>query len=170
MECKGCNRCFNNIGGSGVLIFTDSKIFPGEHDIVLVKDHTETYNDAGGKSDGLESTATASNELYEETRGLINIDSRLLATTRYIDIGKNKHKYRCYIIHIPKISCSEYYCVDTSNMSNAFHETSGMTRFPARHIRDLIRRGVIKRSLLDDKFKQCPINDRVKDVLKKLFK
>lgn len=171
MTCRGCSRCCNNIAGSGVLILTDSKTFPGEYDVVLVKDYTETYNDTGGKSDGLESTVTASKELYEETRGVVAVDSHVLTTTRYVDIGSNsRHKYRCYVIYIPQLSCNQYYLIDTTHMSSAFRETSGMTRFPVRHIRDLVRRGQLGSSVYDDKSIQRPINDRVRDVLNILYR
>jgi hypothetical protein len=170
MACKGCSRCFNNIAGSGVLILTDSNVFPGEHDVVLIKDYTNMYNDAGGKSEGKTSAVTASDELYQETRGIIRIDPHILSKTKYIDIGKSsKHRYRCYIVYIPKLSCRQYYSIDTSHMSSSFRETTGMTRFPVRYIQNNITSGQLGDSLHDDKHRRREISGRVKDVLNVLF-
>jgi hypothetical protein len=170
MSCTGCHRCFSNIAGSGVLIITDSNTFAGKHDVVLFKDHTGTFNDAGGKSEGLPSLKTASKELYEESRTTVNVPENVLYGTKYIDIGKSrKHIYRCYILYIPKVSCASFYHVDTRGMSHCYLETTQMTRFPIPIIQDMLQKRPLSDYLVDDKNRQLPLGSRARDVLTKLF-
>lgn len=170
MTCTGCSRCYRNIAGAGVLIVTNSKTFPGELDIVLVKDYTGDYNDAGGKSEGRISFEVASSELLEESRGMLYISGSALSSTKYVDVGKStKHLYRCYIVHVPNISCRTYYSIDTSRMGHAYQETTGMTRFPVRYVMNLIRSHALNDYLYDDKYIARKINGRVKSIIKKVF-
>lgn len=169
--CNGCHKCFENIAGAGVLIITDSKIFEGEHDIILFKDHTGKYNDAGGKAEGNDSFVTGAKELFEESRGTVSVSLKTLSTTKYYDIGVyTKHKYRCFVVYIKNISCRKFYKINTSQMSSAYQETTHMTRFPVRHlIDDMTQMGSISKSIRDDYGTRRDIGDRIHQVLTKLF-
>lgn len=169
--CNGCQKCFNNIAGAGVLIITDSKLFEGEHDIILFKDHTGKYNDAGGKAEGNNSFETGKKELLEESRGTISVSLDTLSATKYYDVGVySKHKYRCFIVYIRNVSCRKFYTIDTSQMSSAYQETSHMTRFPIRYlIDDVSRTRSIPKSIRDDYGTRRDVGDRVHQVLTKLF-
>jgi hypothetical protein len=170
MSCTGCHKCFGNIAGSGVLIITDSNTFAGKHDIILFRDHTGTFNDAGGKSEGLPSLQTASKELYEESRTTLHVPENSLSRTKYVDIGhSSKHIYRCYILYIPKVSCTSFYHVDTKGLSHCYLETTQMIRFPVPMIQDMIKKRSLTDHLIDDKHRSLPLGGRARSVLTKLF-
>ena len=170
MACTGCSRCNLNIAGAGVLVLTKSKKFESEYDCILVKDYTGDFNDFGGKSEGRESSIVAQAELLEESRGTICIDSSALHTTRYVDIGHTKHVYRCYVVIIPNVSCTTFYRTNTSGMSSAYRETTEMQRFPVRYIYDCLRTDLNDGKLYDDDCVKKPINDRLKAIIRKIFR
>jgi uncharacterized protein (DUF2236 family) len=172
MRCQGCRKCEgreNGVLGAGVLILTESTTFPGEHDVILFKDYTGMYTDAGGHCDDSPPDEAASKELYEESRTIVHIDVNTIRECNFIDIPSYKHTYRCYVVNVPRIQCRDFYEIDTRYMPRAFRETTRMRRFPLRYVRERIFNGQLTTSVIDKSGNEKPLSDRARKVLVGLY-
>ena len=97
-RCTNCKKCSNGFTGSGVLLYekdsNDKKTF------VLGIDYKNELTDFGGKIDNNKEKIyiTALRECNEETKEILNLTPNDIITSDYINIARNEHKYRCYIV------------------------------------------------------------------------
>lgn len=97
-RCTNCEKCSNGFTGSGVLLYekdsNDKKTF------VLGIDYKNELTDFGGKIDNNKEKIyiTALRECNEETKEILNLTPNDIITSDYINIARNEHKYRCYIV------------------------------------------------------------------------
>ena len=177
--CSGCQLCHDGYTGAGVMITTNSKKLDNTIDVILVIDHTGLYNDFGGSSfdQTTQHTSkpieTALKELYEESRTLFKLTEDDLKQAEQISIVHGgKHKYLCYIVNIPIVSCNEFYKLESvvATMSKCFRETSRMTRFPMNAIKMLYdKQKEIPNMLLTNSNDLVKIHPRVNAILYNLF-
>lgn len=129
MSCKGCPRCFHG--------YNSARVFPiHKGQGILVIDQNGQYNVPGGFVDhpctGCISS-TAARELYEETRGVLNVTAARIRTCPWVDIDNGRHKSRCYFLTLTDAEaagiCRKFYATDVSKLPRAFQETTAMTRF-----------------------------------------
>lgn len=162
--------------GAGVLIIEDyidhkkNKI----PSLLLVRNKaTQLFTDFGGIHEKKHKTLemTASSELNEESRNLIQIDPEILSKQNYIDIIANKKRniyYRIYIIKINGI-CRKYYhhnreIIDNSDAKKYFKETDDITHLPIKNI-DFNKIKNLRCTIKDVYKNNIKLNTRLKNVL-----
>jgi len=118
-------KIYSGAGILPVIIINNNKYF------VTFVSGKNLVTDAGGKLEKNDSILkTACRELYEESRGLINIREDVVNTNSiYIDVKKDNKYYRCYIILINDFDIKYYYknykIINNFNY-NPFSETYGI--------------------------------------------
>jgi hypothetical protein len=97
--CNGCDKCSLGYTGSGVLLHIAK-----QHKFILGVDYKNELTDFGGKINFTKEKIwiTASRELFEESNRVFNVSYKNIISCNYIDIDRNLHKYRCYILPITK--------------------------------------------------------------------
>ena len=97
-RCTNCEKCTNGFTGSGVLLY--EKNSNHKKTFVLGIDYKNELTDFGGKTDNNKEKVyiTALRECNEETKGILNLIPSDIITSEHIDIPRNEHKYRCYIV------------------------------------------------------------------------
>lgn len=107
--CTNCYKCSNGFTGSGILLYEknicDEKIF------VLGIDYKNELTDFGGRIDNVDEKVydTALREFNEETKRTLNLTRGDIFLWKHVDIYRNNHKYRCYIVK------TEYFDIDEFN-------------------------------------------------------
>lgn len=152
--------------GAGVIIIDFNK-----NHVIMFKDHTNTYNDAGGMNNRREKTRnvniisqTASRELLEESRGTIYIPPQDLLKYKHVDIESGKYLYRCYIVYQSCVSCTRFYQTDVSKLPYEYQECTRMTRFPISQF----NKG-IGNTIISDNREKLPLGNRGKKILRNIF-
>lgn len=164
-----------DFSGSGVLII--EKYIKNKNkipSIVLVRNNSsKLFSDFGGTHEKKHKTleTTASNELNEESRNLIDINPKILSKKEYIDIIANKKRniyYRIYIVRVDGI-CRKYYhhnkeVIDDSDAKKYFKETDDITHIPLDNINfDNIKN--LSGSIKDIYDNDIKLNMRVRNIL-----
>jgi len=157
--CKGCDRCSSGYTGSGVLLYKTK-----QQKFVLGVDYKNELTDFGGKIDFVSEKIwnTASRELFEESNRVFNISGTQILSCDYIDIDRNIHKYRSYILPIKNFDKKQFYY----NKANSLYTT-----FSFREITDIIeiKKEHLKKLLynIDDSPEIIPydISPRLKKIL-----
>jgi hypothetical protein len=155
--------------GAGVLL-----VDPSKNQIILVQDHTNQFNDAGGKVDNSSTKLSdlAAKELYEESRASIRISGRDLWNSD-VDIQAGNSKYKCYIYRSSNISCRQFYANAqvVRNWGSCYNETTRMTRFPIQQIKNhYFAYGVIPYNIISDNGESCSLHGRVRRVLEQAIR
>ena len=116
--CKNCSKCSLGYTGSGVLLYKKNN---NCKKFVLGLDYKNELTDFGGKIDFTSEKIwdTASRELFEESNRVFNISGREILSNDYIDIDRNTHKYRCYILQIKYFDKNQFY----NNKLDSIHST-----------------------------------------------
>lgn len=159
--------------GSGVLIIEDYiKQDRKIKSVVLVRNKSsQLFGDFGGmyeKRDKL-LQVTASKELKEESRNLIDLDWNILQDQKYVDVISNKKRNEYYRIYIIKINgiCRKYFhynrkIIDKSDLKRYYKETDDI-----RHISiDDINFDNIKIRMNDIYNKEISLSRRVRNILR----
>jgi hypothetical protein len=159
--------------GSGVLIIEDYiKQDRKIKSVVLVRNKSsQLFGDFGGmyeKRDKL-LQVTASKELKEESRNLIDLDWNILQDQKYVDVISNKKRNEYYRIYIIKINgiCRKYFhynrkIIDKSDLKRYYKETDDI-----RHISiDDINFDNIKIRMNDIYDKEISLSRRVRNILR----
>lgn len=129
---------YYSISGAGVIIVEKYTKKNGKHVycIVLAKNKcSHEYSDFGGSYEEKHNNPrnTAKMELLEESRNMLNIDSKYL--NNYYDIPAGRHEYRVYLLKINNIR-RKIYIHNMRAMSNNVHikrrwtETDDITHIP----------------------------------------
>jgi hypothetical protein len=137
---------------SGILLVDTSK-----QQIILVKDHSGSYNDFG-KVDNEESNSMISSNEYD------------LCYQKYsdIDIITQYSKYKCYIIRTNGINCKKFFAnfIMVKNIITIFYETTSITRFPIQSIKNqYFTNGYIPYYTVSNNGDSCHLNNRIRKVL-----
>ena len=157
--------------GSGVIpiIIKDNKLH-----LILFLLNKGTLTDAGGRIEKQKSIIdTASRELFEESAGLFNINSRTIdKNSLYVDIsGYSTDRYRTYIILFDNLDNSyiDYYKNNLIKIKmenhNPFSETCGIYLIPFDNI-NFIDNNTFANTLTNE---TIIISDRTAKIIKKIY-
>ena len=162
--------------GAGVLIFD-----PRRSAFLLVFDYTKTYNCQGGflkyyshVENYLEKTA--SEELAEETRLLIQCSPLELRQCLFVDVPMKFHTFRCYFLRFecPNDICEQFNRIDPTRLplDDDFHETNEFKYFPVEQFfNEKTMSKINENSLALDEFgKEQTLHRRVIRVIETIVK
>jgi hypothetical protein len=137
--CKSCSKCSLGYTGSGVLLYKKNN---NCKNFVLGLDYKNELTDFGGKIDYTSEKIwnTASRELFEESNRVFNISGREILSNDYIDIDRNMHKYRCYILQIKDFDKSQFYHnkLDYKNSPFPYSEITNIIEIKEDNLKKLL--------------------------------
>ena len=165
LKCTNCERCKNGVCAAGVML-----IDAITNDLFLVRNAiTGEYADPGGRCDitDVDVETTACRETLEETR-FIRLSPELLYTTRHIDISSGRHIYRCFVVKLGGIHCSQFYKTSVGHLPSQYRETDKMTRFSLHTIKAYYNTHHAIR-LVSTTGEVCAANDRIERLLHQAF-
>jgi hypothetical protein len=183
--CKGCERCYKGVFGSGVLFVSNDFIVLGQE---ASGRNVGLFDVLGGSCDGKTDIDTAITEVYEESATFYSVTNEQIKNAYHVDIVGGRHLFRTWVVVDPKIKCTTFNSVmrntksrnehlnniiqkissynDITQMKKKISSYNEITQMRKFHINLIENGGIVGETLqVHGTGEHLPISDRAKKIL-----